>query len=115
MRDLVRLTETYISYLRFSIKDSPVILRVVGAPTPTVGLAPHLGDMVRKGSVRRQAPYPTERLICSAFECQLNKRFGRSEPLPYNRRYSEIVGVGALDDPRGRRPAAGRYICSAFR
>jgi hypothetical protein len=40
-----RTAEAYISYLTFSIKDSPVILRVVEAPTPTVGYAPRLGDI----------------------------------------------------------------------
>ncbi len=41
-----------------------------------------------------------KRFICFAFNGIYRKRFGRSKPLPYNKRCRGFVGVDIYDDPR---------------
>ena len=60
------MAEAFVSYLTFSIMETPVILGT--------------------SDTRVQAPYPTEEFICFAFELHITKMI-REKPLPYILQY----------------------------
>ncbi|WP_201427112.1 hypothetical protein [Ruminococcus difficilis] len=81
------MAEAFISYLTFSVIETPVILRMVDDhPYRSRHLLRVLVAYAGKVTVRRQAPYPTEKWICFAFGWHLDRCFGGSKPPPYNKR-----------------------------
>ena len=102
----------FVSYLTFSIAETFVILRMVNDhPYGNNDLLRKQVPSIGKVTVRRQAPYPTEKWICFAVNRHINRKyFGRcpkgrgvpsaaeqqAPPLQYLTKY---ITTAARNDP----------------